>query len=219
MARNDQLRAGRRVCVGDDGGSVLIAALGGLAALSALALAVALIATVETGITGAERLRLEVQTLAEAAMEAAVAALGEEADWSRVLAEGRRSTILESQALPRVAGWEVIDVAARTEALQRASDARSVWGANRSIWRPYVDGVPASVVSLPSPLAAAYAIVWLADDEGETDDSPLQDSNGLLTLRAEAFGVSGASAALLATVRRTPAGVDIVSWRAPDTAD
>ena len=217
MAWSDRART--RMRFADERGSVLVAALGGLAALSALALAVALLATVETGISGAERARLEVQTIAESALEAAMAALDGEADWNRVLAEGVRSNVLESQPRPHVPGWGVIDVVAQTRALQEESDARSVWGANRGVWRLYVDGAPANAVSLPAVPAAAYAIVWLADDEAETDEMPLHDINGLLTLRVEAYGVGGASAAVLATVRRSPAGVELLSWRAPDSSD
>jgi hypothetical protein len=210
---------GDEMAWGDERGSVLVAALGGLVGLSALALAVALLATVETGISGAERARLEVQTIAESALEAAVASLGGEADWDRVLAEGTRSSVLESRPMPHVPGWGVIDVVARTRALQEESDARNIWGANRSVWRLYVDGAPANAVSLPASPAAAYAIVWLADDEAEADDEPLRDNNGLLTLRAESYGFGGASAAVLATVRRSTAGVELLSWRAPDSSD
>lgn len=216
MTRGDDNRSAQRAAVSGEEGSALIAALGGLAALSAIALAVALLATVETGIAGAERARVEVQTAAESAMEAAMASLAGEPDWTRVLAEGRRSTVLDRQSLPRVPGWGVIDVAAQTSALQRESDARTVWGANRSIWRLYVEGAPVAAASLPPPPAPAYAIVWVADDEGERDEAPLQESNGLLTLRAQAFGAGRASASVLATVRRSPAGVEVVSWRAPD---
>jgi hypothetical protein len=195
---------------------VLVVALGGVAALSAIAIAVAVLASVEAGIGAAERARVEVFAAAESALEAAAASLGAEPDWTVVLGEGRRSLVLESQPAPQVVGWGVLDLDARTRALQGVTDRDSVWDANRPIWRLYVDGSPSARAGLAPDPVGTYAAVWLADDEGETDGAPLVDSNGLLNLRAEAYAPGRATTTVEAVVRRTPAGAEVLSWRVPD---
>lgn len=196
-----------------DAGIALAAVLGGVLALCAMALTLALLATIETGIGDAERARVEVMTAADAAMEAAIASLAEEDDWSAVLAEARRSAVLAARDPPRVAGWGVLDVAACTRDVQRATAAAVDWGADLPVWALYVEGVPGELGGRAPPRNAPYALVWVADDEADGDAAPLRDANGLLTLRAEAFGLGRARAAVVATVRRRPAGVEVVSWR------
>jgi hypothetical protein len=204
----------------DEGGSVLLAALGGVVALSAIALAVALLARVETSLAGAERVRIELAMAADAAIEVTIASLAREDDWSVVLSGSRRAAVLEPWLAPRVAGWGPLDGGELTRALQRASDARGVWGSNRSIWRLYAEGAPGMLASLPPASAARrlsrappYAMVWLADDEADGDGRPLEDSNGVLSVRAEAFGVGRAWTAVAATLRRRAAGVELLAWR------
>jgi hypothetical protein len=65
--------------------------------------------------------------------------------------------------------------------------------------------------------------VWIADDPGETDGDPTRDSNGILLVRAEAFGVRGSwrvvEATLAGSILRDLDGVaigrtvSVVAWR------
>jgi hypothetical protein len=48
-----------------------------------------------------------------------------------------------------------------------------------------------------------YVSIWVADDPSEDDDNPLFDSNGVLTMRAEAFGPGGVRKVVEVTVART----------------
>lgn len=204
----------RRVCPrADERGSVLLAALVGMAALSAIALAVAALASVDTAIAETEQARLTAVAAADAALEGAIASLAAEDDWSAVLVEARRSGLLAASPEPRMAGWGVLDRAALTRAVQRRADAQVEWGANRGVWRLYLEGSPGALASRPLDRATPYALVWIADDEADGDGAPLSDSNGMLSVRVEAFGVRRSKAVVLATVRRATAGVELIGWR------
>jgi hypothetical protein len=48
-----------------------------------------------------------------------------------------------------------------------------------------------------------YVAVWIGDDPGEVDDNPDMDSNGVLMMRAQAFGPAGASSIIEVTLSRT----------------
>jgi hypothetical protein len=48
-----------------------------------------------------------------------------------------------------------------------------------------------------------YVAVWVADDPAETDNDPTADTNGTLTLHAEAYGPGGTHKVIEVTVART----------------
>jgi hypothetical protein len=55
--------------------------------------------------------------------------------------------------------------------------------------------------------------VWVADDAAEADGDAGRDSNGLIAIRAEAFGPQGMQRAIEATLATGGFGVKLVSWR------
>jgi hypothetical protein len=48
-----------------------------------------------------------------------------------------------------------------------------------------------------------YIAVWIADDPAEVDGNPSADTNGTLTLHAEAYGPMGTHKVIEVTVART----------------
>jgi hypothetical protein len=214
-AHEDGLDSGRDRRAGERG-TVLVAVLAAVMGLSAVAMGVAILVTVDARVDAVAATRLQAQLAAESALEIACAELAAEGDWNLVLVGARRSAALAARDRPVVPGWGELDVGALTVALQRQTTARSVWRDNSAIWRRYLEGVPAERLSIDPPRLAPYVVVWVADDEAEVDDRPEQDSNGLLTVRADAYGSGGAHAAVVAAIRRRASGVQLVSWRAPD---
>jgi hypothetical protein len=216
-------------------GAVLVAVLCALMGLSAVAMSVALLATVETRIARVTEARTQVQVTAAAAIEAAFAELALEPDWDAVLSGRRVSTLLAedrpSGPGPIVPGWGPLDLGLLTNRLQRRTEARSVWAADTGGWQLYLQGVPWQLISGDfisgelvlgePPRTVTYAGVWVADDEADGDGRPEQDANGLVVVRAEAFGSGRAHAVVVATVRRRSAaglpggGVELISWRSP----
>jgi hypothetical protein len=184
-------------------------------ALSAMAMAVTWLATVDTRVARGVETRLQALAAADAALETTIAELSAEADWNEVLAGARASTRLTARPRPVVTGWGVLDVAALTMNLQRETEARSVWAGNTGVWRMYLQGVPAELLSASPKPDSPYVIVWVSDDEAEADADPERDGNGLVVVRAEAFGPGRAHARVVATVRRRQGGAQIVSWRTP----
>jgi hypothetical protein len=102
------------------------------------------------------------------------------------------------------------------------------WGANNPRWQLYAYGrlsdmMPAGAIDSPY-----YVMVMVGDDPSENDNNPLQDGvppgnpgAGVLTMRADAFGPSGAHTAIELTVERIDAAelesvrarVRMLSWR------
>ena len=94
-------------------------------------------------------------------------------------------------------------LSAATAALQAETDTLNQWGANNPHWQlfawgPLSDMLPNDVIDSPM-----YVALWVADDPAETDGNPAADSNGTLTLHAEAIGPSGSRKIVEVTVART----------------
>ena len=89
---------------------------------------------------------------------------------------------------------------------QADSDARYDLSANRPVWQVLAH---APLERLTGTRAIpAYVIVWIADDVDEADGDPLHDSNGVLMLRAEAFGLRGARRRIDVSLAHEPARRD-----------
>jgi hypothetical protein len=63
---------------------------------------------------------------------------------------------------------------------------------------PISDMLPNSTIDSPM-----YVAVWIADDPAEADGDPAADTNGTLTLHAEALGPMGTRKVIEVTVART----------------
>jgi hypothetical protein len=63
-----------------------------------------------------------------------------------------------------------------------------------------------------SPTATAYAVAWVADDPADGDNDPLRDSNGVVSVRAMAFGQFGTRKSIEVTVTNAR-GISTLSWR------
>ncbi len=109
------------------------------------------------------------------------------------------------------------------------------WGANNPRWTPFAWGFLNDITPSGSVNSAFYVMVMVADDPSENDNNPLLDGapppppatvnpgGGVISMRAEAFGPSGAHKVLELTLSRTDstgynngtgqAGVRILSWR------
>ena len=195
-------------------GVVLVMVLGGLVGLSAIAMTVALLATVDTEIDAVARSQAQTMAMAETAVELTSAELALEADWNAVLSGVVVSRALPAERSPALPGWGALDLASFTARLQRESDARAVWHDNASVWRLYLHGRLGDLLAARSPPLSAYVAVWVADDEVEEDRDPARDTNGMVALRAEAYGAGRAHQVVVATIRRRAHGVQLVSWRA-----
>lgn len=204
----------------DESGAALIITLLFLALIAAIAAALIVTTTTETLISGSQRATQEVFYAADAGLERALAALEPMTDWSSVLAEAPGNVVAPfSDAQTRVTAPDgrTLDLATLTGSRQVASDTTdgpSVYGADSPRWQLFAhaglrDLVPADVVTPP-----AYLLVWVADDGEDGDGDAHHDSNGIVLIYSEAYGVAGARRAVEATVARTPEGtLRVLSWK------
>jgi hypothetical protein len=96
-----------------------------------------------------------------------------------------------------------------TTQLQADTDGLNLWGANNPQWKLFAWGPLADILSNSQIDSTIYVAVWVADDPADSadgatpDGNPLNDSNGVLTLHAEAIGAGGTRKVVEVTVART----------------
>ena len=194
-------------------GTALIIALMSMMLLTALGAAVVMVTRTETMIASNYSSAQEALYAADAAVERVVQDLLMVPRWNDVLSGTSRSAFVDgapnaTKTLPG-GGTLVLcgdaDCAATTATgqLQLVTDTANMWGPNNPEWRlfawsPIRDLLPGGQID-----SAMYVAVWVADDPAEDDGDPLADTNGTLTLHAEAHGPGGTRKVIEVTVART----------------
>ena len=198
-----------------DDGVALVLALIVTAVCLALGLGVATIASVESAMNGAARAQHVALAAADAAAERALADLGTLSSWTPVLNGSVVSSFSGGPLVVTVPRRGTIDLAAMTAALQAASDAFLLLGANTPRWRLYAWGWLHMATGDAPARGLPLTAVWVSDDLSETDTDPEADTNGRIGLRAVAFGPLGAERAVELTISQLtdPVGVNVIAWR------
>lgn len=194
-------------------GVALVSALLAMALALVIGGAVVLLAMAETRLLGIERGRVAARAVAQVQLERAFQDLARAADWSAVLSGAMPSTFVGAEARPRVPGWGVVDLPGLTARLGAGGASR--WGADAPRWRLYAHGWSSDLLAGSVVGGPFYSAVWVADDEVDGDGRPEVDRNGVIGVRAEAFGPNGVRQVWVATVRRVGDGVELVSLRVP----
>jgi hypothetical protein len=212
----------RRRRTADERGSALIIALMATMLLTALGLTLVLMSNTETAISANYRNSQEALYAADAAVERVVQDLLLIPRWNDVLAGD--STVAPSCAgvsgfLPKSStlsafvdnsttvtlpnSSQQIDLLAATCGMQRATNTLDLWGPNDPSWRLFAWGSVASILPNQPIDSSMYVAVWIADDPADNDGNPSADTNGTLTLHAEAYGPTGTRKVIEVTVART----------------
>jgi hypothetical protein len=186
-------------------GTALLCALMITALLGTLGGALLVLVTTETLISGNHRDALEGMYAADAGIERAIGDLRTISAWQPVPGVDAGATtpdFRDGARAPTLADGTILDLARLTLARQADSNAVYPAGADRPIWRLFAHApisrlLPAGVIRSP-----AYVVLWIADDVDDGDGDPSRDSNGVLVLRAEAFGLRGLRRGIEATVAR-----------------
>jgi hypothetical protein len=207
---------------GSERGSALIIALMATMLLTALGLTLVLMSNTETSISANYRNSQEALYAADAAVERVVQDLLLIPRWNDVLAgdssvspacTGVSGFMPKSQTLSAFVDGSTtvtlpnsiqqINLLSATCNLQRATSTLDLWGADDPAWRLFAWGRVDSILpdqEIDSPM---YVAVWIADDPADADGNPSMDTNGTLTLHAEAYGPSGTRKVIEVTVART----------------
>ena len=201
-----------------DRGSVLLVLLLGLSLVGVIGACLVALSIGETVFAAHGRELTEARWAAEAAAEYAVAELTRASDWNAVLVGLAGSAFTDPDPAPRLVDQTSLDLVRLDAEVQAGRGTAADWGVDTPRWVRYAWGPLARVWpgEVTSPF---YVVAWVADDPFDGDGDPLVDANGLVQVRAEAFGGLGARRAAVAVISRRGSGpgpVRRVAWRAVD---
>ena len=187
-------------------GTALVIALMAIMLLTALGATVVMVTNTETKIAANHRNSTEALYAADAAVERVVQDLLMVPRWNDILNGTAHSAFSDGSPT------DTQDVARRRHDPARRGDRRSC----RTTRMPWRSGAPTirsgsclpgvrSPTSRPAwrSTARCTSACWIADDPAEADGDPAADTNGTLTLHAEALGPFGTRKVIEVTVART----------------
>jgi PilX N-terminal len=194
-----------RARAGSEEGTALIVALMSMMLLTALGVAVVMVSNTESLISANYRNNQEALYAADAAAERVVQDLLLVPRWNDILSGTGQSTFVDGDVATAktIPGGGTVRLDLATAQLQASTDNVNAWGANNPQWKLYSWGPLSNLLpddTIDSPM---YVALWIADDPAETDNDAAADSNGTLTLHAEAYGPSGSRRVVEVTVART----------------
>jgi hypothetical protein len=188
----------------DDRGSAIVIALVATVMLTSLGLGVLLLSNTEGSIASNYRAGNETLYAADAAVERVVQDLLLVPRWNDILTGTVQSSFVDSSTTPTLPSNVPINLTSMTAEIQAQSDATSPWAANNPVWRLFAYGPMNDLLGNAAIIQSqSYLAVWIADDPADGDNNPAADSNGVLTLLAQAIGHSGTIRAVEVTVAKT----------------
>jgi hypothetical protein len=194
---------------------ILIIALISLVLLSVLGTSLMMVMGTEVRAAANYAASRETMYAADGALQIASRELLAVSDWKALLSSGALSGFVDGapSGVRQLGDGSTVDLA---QATSLANGEPRPWGANNPVWRLFAFGRVGQ---------RTYVIAWIGDDPAENDGDPLIDGggvsnpgDGILAVRAEAFGVGGAHTVLEATVRQDTGGpglpmVQMLSWQ------
>lgn len=189
----------------DERGTALVIALMATLLLSALGMAVIMVSQTETMITANFNHAQEALYAADAGIERAVQDVLLAPRWDDVLGGTSTSGWIDGTTSPTLPDGTSLNLTSETARLQSETDGLDLWGANDPIWRLYAYGPITGLLPTDTINSLNYVVVWIGDDPSEIDNNPSADTNGVMTLHAEAFGPQGSKKVIEVTVARTTA--------------
>jgi hypothetical protein len=193
----------REPLAGDDRGSAIVIALIATVLLTSLGVGLVLLTNTESAIASNYRAGNETLYAADAAVERVVQDLLLVPRWNDILTGTVQSGFVDTTLTPTLPSQQSVSLTALTSDIQSQSDATAPWGANNPVWRLFAYGPMSSMLGANSVQSGSYLAVWISDDPAEVDDDPTADTNGVLTLLAQAIGPYGAIRSVEVTVAKT----------------
>jgi len=192
-----------RPTFGDDRGSALVIALLAAVLLTTLGVGLVMMSNTENAIAANYRMGGETFYAADAAVERVVQDILLVPRWNDMLTGTTKSSFVDDTLTPMTPTHESIDLAALTAEIQANTDSQAPWGPNNPQWRLFAYGPLSDMLHQGGLKSDAYVAVWVADDPSETDNNASNDSNGVVTVYAQAFGARGTRRAVELTVAKT----------------
>lgn len=192
------------VRAGDDRGSGLIIALIATVLLTSLGVGLVMLSTTEGAIASNYRAGSETLYAADAAVERVVNDVLLVPRWNDVLTGTIQSSFVDSTLSPTTPYGDHLNLTAMTADVQAQSDASAPWGANNPQWHLFAYGPLSDMMGTGNTLEnQTYVAVWVSDDPAEIDNNPSADTNGVITVLAQALGPHGAQRSVEVTVAKT----------------
>jgi hypothetical protein len=189
----------------DERGSVLLCALMVITLIATLGAAVTLVVSSESVVAANYYASQEGLYAADAGIERAIAELRALSTWSGVPSSSTSfPDFNDGQATPTAPDRSMLNLAQLTIRRQGESDAVYANLPDRPVWRLYAHA-PLSRMAPGAGNATPYVVVWIADDLDEIDGNAAIDTNDVVMLHAEAFGVRGGKRAVEVTIQREEA--------------
>ena len=201
----------------DERGIALIVALMSMLLLTALGAGLMMTTMSETMISTNYRDSGEALYAADAGIERVMQDLLTVPDWNRLIAGTVKTSFTDgadpgARTLPGGSSLNLISAtnmlncgktSTCTDAEMDAWSAERPWTDDNPRWQLIGYSPLADVIETGTVLSPMYIAVWIADDQAEVDGDPATDTNGVLLMRAQAFGPNGASSVVEITLGRT----------------
>jgi PilX N-terminal len=188
----------------DDRGSALIIVLIATTLLTTLGVGLMLLSSTEGAIASNYRAGNETLYAADAAVERVIQDVLLVPRWNDILNGTVQSAFVDDTLTPTLPSGQQMNLTAITADLQAQSDATDPWGPDNPTWKLFAYGPLSAMTGTSSGIqSSAYIAVWVADDPSETDDNPLTDTNGVITVYAQAFGLYNTQRSIELTVAKT----------------
>ncbi len=189
-------------------GTALLCALLIIALLTTLGGALVVMVTAEALVSAHHAASQQALYAAEAGAERAIGELRALPTWQTVPMPGSSSALADlndGSLAPELPDGTVLDLSQLTLERQAESDAHFPSTPDRPAWRLFGHVALDQMIAEAAGSAPPYLVVWVADDPADRDGDPARDSNDIVMVRSEAFGVAGVRRSIQATVVRQSA--------------
>lgn len=171
--------------------------------LTALGLGLIVMTNTEGAIASNYRAGSQTLYAADAAVERVMSDLLLTPNWNEVLSGVAKSGFIDNTLTPVTPTGAQVNLTTLTAEVQAASDVGAPWGANNPQWRLFAYGRLSDMAGANLLRSDEYVVVWVADDPSEVDNDPTGDTNGVITLLAQAIGQNGTYRTVEVTVAKT----------------
>lgn len=186
-------------------GTVLLATLMVITLLAALGAALALVVSTESVTAANYESAQQSLYAADAGVERTVGELRLLASWQNVpTSMSGWSNFSDGLTIARAPDGASLDLAQLTIRRQTESNSMYPTSPNRPVWRVFGHASMNQMIA-GSAVAPPYVVAWIADDPDDLDGDPATDTNDVVIIHAEAFGVRGSRRAIEAAIRREEA--------------
>ena len=203
MTRSILRRRNGRLATATDRGSALLIALFAAVVLSGLGIGLLMLTNTEGAIASNYRAGSQTLYAADAAVERVLSDVLMTPNWNEILAGDVKSGFVDDTLTPTLPSNELIDLTSLTSEIQASSDATATFGANNPRWRLFAYGKLSEMAAASMINTDEYVVVWISDDPADGDGDPNADTNGVLTVLAQAMGQQGTFRTVEVTIAKT----------------